>query len=69
MDRDEIVRRARAELQKEIDSMVESAVDEALEEIEGALPEGYHGRWNELTVADFKFLHSCGIPIIWKEER
>lgn len=28
-----------------------------------ALPEGYHGRWNELSLEDFKFLFACGISI------
>jgi hypothetical protein len=28
-----------------------------------ALAEGYHGRWNELSLADFKFLFKCGISI------
>ena len=27
------------------------------------LPEGYHGRWNELTLEDFKFLFQCGISM------
>lgn len=27
------------------------------------LPEGYHGRWNELSLEDFKFLFACGISI------
>ena len=25
------------------------------------LPEGYHGRWEELSLEDFKFLYGCGI--------
>ena len=28
------------------------------------IPEGYHGRWELLTVEDFCFLNECGISVL-----
>jgi hypothetical protein len=50
----ELRRRAFASLEKLIQRTSPAPV---------ALAEGYHGRWNELSLEDFKFLFACGISI------
>lgn len=63
-ERQKIRDQAREELQKEIDARMDAALDETLRELGVAsLAPSSNGRWEELTVEDFKFLHSCGIPV------
>lgn len=56
-------------IRHEIDGRIDAALNETLREM-GAMsqPPGSNGRWNELTVEDFKFLHSCGISVNCEEE-
>lgn len=55
-------------LRRELERLVRQIVVDELG-YDTPLPSGYHGRWNELTPSDFKFLRSCGISIIWEDEK
>ena len=48
------------ELQHHLERMVRQAV---VEEMQGPLPDRFHGRWNMLSVSDIRFLIAVGIEI------
>lgn len=45
------------------DEMEKIVRDAVTDELQTSLPTGYHGRWEDLSLFDFKFLYSVKIDI------